>query len=72
MSYFFFRCEQDPFEILESVKASLDGAVNELEVNESYSRKQIVAVGITNQRETTIVWNKFTGNSHQRKRSAKM
>jgi glycerol kinase len=56
----FIRCEQDPFEILESVKVSLDGAIKGLE-EKNYSREQIAAVGITNQRETTIVWDKITG-----------
>jgi glycerol kinase len=49
--------EQDPFEILntqiEVVKIALK--------HKSISIEDVLAVGITNQRETTIVWDKKTG-----------
>ncbi|RDD40913.1 Glycerol kinase [Trichoplax sp. H2] len=53
-------CEEDPIEILESVQKCISDAAdkcNELNIDLS----QIKAIGITNQRETTIVWDKFTG-----------
>jgi glycerol kinase len=49
--------EHDPMEILSSQLETLTNLVakNKIEANE------IVAIGITNQRETTVVWNKHTG-----------
>ncbi|WP_303324252.1 glycerol kinase GlpK [Actinomyces radicidentis] len=49
--------EHDPLEIWRSVRAVVAEALQEAEIN----RHQIAAVGITNQRETTIVWDKNTG-----------
>ena len=49
--------EQDPLEILESQLYSLKQAVN----NKNISPSDIAAVGITNQRETVIVWEKESG-----------
>lgn len=40
----------------------IDGAVKQFET-QGHSREQIVAVGITNQRETTVVWDKTTGKA---------
>ena len=52
--------EQDPMEILESVVTCIDKAVSNLTaLNIDY--KSIKAVGITNQRETLIVWDSITG-----------
>jgi len=51
-------CEHDPLEILASTEECLDKAVEALG---DADRDNVVAVGITNQRETTIVWDKFTG-----------
>jgi glycerol kinase len=48
-------------EILDSVEACLDQAFQKLE-DKDFSRNQVVAVGITNQRETTILWDKTTGD----------
>ena len=45
--------EQDPMEILGSVKECMDIAVKDLD-----DPGLIKAVGITNQRETTVVWDK--------------
>lgn len=51
--------EHDPQEILESVQVCLKGA---LAAAEKQGRPvRVVAVGITNQRETTLVWDKETG-----------
>ncbi|OAA34360.1 glycerol kinase [Metarhizium rileyi] len=54
--------EHDPEEIITSVEQCIDGAVKKFET-QGHSREQIVAVGITNQRETTIVWDKTTGKA---------
>ncbi|MBE6482667.1 MAG: glycerol kinase GlpK [Actinomyces ruminicola] len=49
--------EHDPVEIWESVRAVVAEALQKAEIN----RHSLAAVGITNQRETTIVWDKNTG-----------
>lgn len=49
--------EQDPFEIL---RFSIQG-IHELLAQCSVDPASIAAIGITNQRETTIVWNRITG-----------
>lgn len=50
--------EQNPKEILEAVKTCMENVINTLGPNVS---KNIATLGITNQRETTIVWDKTTG-----------
>ncbi|KAF6028053.1 GK [Bugula neritina] len=53
-------CDEDPLEILESVKICIRESfenLKKLNINPS----NIKAVGITNQRETTVVWHKTTG-----------
>lgn len=52
--------EHDPLELISSVNACIDQAVEKF-TQMGYSAKQIKAVGITNQRETTVVWDKETG-----------
>jgi glycerol kinase len=54
--------EHDPEELVSSVEQCIDGAVKAFE-NQGHSREQIKAVGITNQRETTVVWDKNTGKA---------
>ena len=49
--------EQDPMEIYANQYAALTECV----VKSGISPSEIAAVGITNQRETTVVWNKNTG-----------
>jgi len=49
--------EHNPLDILSSQMASLFGAVTGAGLN----IRDIEAIGITNQRETTIVWDKSTG-----------
>ena len=49
--------EHDPKEILESQLSVLEQLIKEQNVNVA----DIKAIGITNQRETTIVWDKNTG-----------
>ena len=46
-------------EILESVRKCIDGALKAVE--EKGMNVRIVAVGITNQRETTLVWDRSSG-----------
>lgn len=55
--------EQDPLEILEMVHKCIDEAIAKLKESTSnlYDRQDIAAVGITNQRETIVVWDKKTG-----------
>ncbi|XP_063910041.1 glycerol kinase 2 [Zophobas morio] len=52
--------EQDPLEILEIVKTCIEATIDKL-IALGGSVNDIVAVGVTNQRESTIVWDKTTG-----------
>ena len=49
--------EHNPYEILDSQLRSLSSAL----FNGGIDPKEIAAIGITNQRETTILWDKETG-----------
>jgi glycerol kinase len=49
--------EHDPREILTSVYTTLTELLN----REQVDPRSIAAIGITNQRETTVVWDKATG-----------
>ena len=49
--------EHDPMEIWGSVRTVVAEALQKAEIN----RHSLAAVGITNQRETTVVWDKNTG-----------
>ena len=49
--------EHDPVEIL----GSQVGVISEALIRAKTNAEQIAAIGITNQRETTIVWDKITG-----------
>ena len=49
--------EHDPIEILETQLKTLDDLIRE----NGLSYSDITAIGITNQRETAVVWNKDTG-----------
>ena len=49
--------EHDPIEILETQKKTLKDLIEKSDLDPS----EIAAIGITNQRETTVVWNKKTG-----------
>ncbi|XP_031192738.1 glycerol kinase 2 [Mastomys coucha] len=53
--------EQDPKKILQSVYECIEKTCEKLaEVNIDISN--IKAIGVSNQRETTVVWDKFTGD----------
>lgn len=52
--------EQDPMEILKVVRTCVESAIDKL-IASGGSVNDIVAIGVTNQRESTIVWDKTTG-----------
>nr|XP_039248079.1 glycerol kinase-like [Styela clava]XP_039248080.1 glycerol kinase-like [Styela clava] len=52
--------EQDASEKINSVNTCIDKAIEKLE-SKGISASCVKAIGITNQRETTVVWNKYTG-----------
>jgi len=52
--------EQDPLELLSSVQECVQAVVDQLQ-KEGISLNRLKGVGITNQRETTIVWHRKTG-----------
>lgn len=52
--------EQDPLEIISLIDQCFKGALEELRRIE-VSPSDIRAVGITNQRETVVVWDRLTG-----------
>ena len=52
--------EHDPLEIVTSVETCLEEAVQKFEA-QGHTRSSIQSIGITNQRETTIVWDHETG-----------
>ncbi|KAI5859050.1 hypothetical protein BZA05DRAFT_440655 [Tricharina praecox] len=52
--------EHDPYELLRSVNVCIDRAAKQFQ-EQGYVLEDIKAIGITNQRETTIVWDTLTG-----------
>lgn len=51
-------------EILEMVRKCIDESIAKISAQSSltgYSKIDIAAIGITNQRETIVVWDKTTG-----------
>jgi len=52
--------EHDPLEIITSIETCIEGAVKDFE-NAGHAARSIKAVGITNQRETSVVWDSETG-----------
>ena len=51
--------EHDPEEIWESTLESCKSAIKKAKIDPA----QIASIGITNQRETTVVWDKKTGKA---------
>jgi len=49
--------EHDPLDLLESQLSTLKKVIKKANISAS----EIAGIGITNQRETTVVWNKHTG-----------
>ncbi|KAI9761474.1 MAG: hypothetical protein M4579_000984 [Chaenotheca gracillima] len=54
--------EHDPYELVSSVEICIEKAVAKF-TNKGYSAADIQAIGITNQRETTVVWDTETGEA---------
>ena len=54
--------EHDPEELVDSVTQCIDKATKEF-VEQGNKKSDIKAVGITNQRETTVVWDTNTGKA---------
>ncbi|KAH7312267.1 glycerol kinase [Stachybotrys elegans] len=52
--------EQDPLELLQSVESCIEKAVADF-CAQGHSVSEIRSVGITTQRETTVLWDKFSG-----------
>lgn len=52
--------EQDPMDILNKVNETIAVTCEKLEIM-NISPSSIVAIGVTNQRETSLVWDKYTG-----------
>ncbi|KAE8148070.1 hypothetical protein BDV25DRAFT_131558 [Aspergillus avenaceus] len=53
--------EHNPLDLVASVETCVEEAVRQFE-SSGYARQAIKAVGITNQRETTVVWDHETGD----------
>ncbi|XP_059670755.1 glycerol kinase-like [Cornus florida] len=53
--------EHDPMEILESVRVCLTKAVDKATADGHNVDSGLKAIGVTNQRETTVIWSKSTG-----------
>lgn len=52
--------EHNPLEIWDKTIAVINNALHKADL----TPQDIAAIGITNQRETTVVWNKFTGQPY--------
>jgi glycerol kinase len=52
--------EQDPLEILQTVQVCIDETANKM-TKMGLRIQDICSIGLTNQRETTVVWDKTTG-----------
>ncbi|KAH9479526.1 Glycerol kinase [Psilocybe cubensis] len=52
--------EHDPVEIQQHADQCIEGAISELE-KAGWSKDSVKAIGITNQRETTVSWSRKTG-----------
>lgn len=53
--------EHDPMEIWHNTRQVMQGAIEKAGSIASVTPDQIIAIGITNQRETALVWDKATG-----------
>ena len=53
-------CEQDPNEMLSTTVSCIEECIEKLK-DMKVDPSKIKAIGITNQRETTVVWDKVTG-----------
>lgn len=55
--------EQDPHEIIDKINTNIVESVKQLEAGGEYKASDIKVIGVTNQRETTVVWDKNTGKA---------
>lgn len=55
--------EQDPLDLINSVLLCAKEACGQLDAL-GFSVRDIVSIGVTNQRETTVVWDRFTGEPY--------
>ncbi|KAL3511919.1 hypothetical protein ACH5RR_024636 [Cinchona calisaya] len=53
--------EHDPTEILESVQVCFTKVIDKATADGHHIDSGLKAIGITNQRETTVIWSKSTG-----------
>ena len=53
--------EHDPLEIWENTKSVIEGALQKIAGGLPSAAREIEAIGVTNQRETTVVWDRKTG-----------
>ncbi|CAM6100245.1 unnamed protein product [Calypogeia fissa] len=53
--------EHDPMEILDTVKLCMKETLDKVSTTHPGVKKGLKGIGITNQRETTVVWSKSTG-----------
>jgi len=53
--------EHDPLEIWERTQEVMSAALAKASDHHSVTNDQIAAIGVTNQRETTVVWDRNTG-----------
>lgn len=53
--------EHDPMEILESVRVCIEKAIDKATADGYNVDSGLKAIGLTNQRETTLIWSKSTG-----------
>ena len=53
--------EHDPLEIWERVQEVMKGALEKVGGDQLSVISEVAAIGVTNQRETTVVWDKSTG-----------
>lgn len=55
--------EQDAHEIVDKVNECIAKTIEKLEKGGKYTGKDIKVIGVTNQRETTVVWDKNSGKA---------
>jgi glycerol kinase len=53
--------EHDPLEIWLNTQEVMEGALRKVNSDQSPVVREVAAIGITNQRETTVVWDRQTG-----------
>lgn len=55
--------EQDAHEIIDRVNECIEKALQALEKDTDYKKSDVKVIGVTNQRETTVVWDRNTGKA---------